>query len=243
MPQHLLVALALITGVQAAVAPTPATAQSGNWAAVAESSGPAQDDFIAELLTTLPLTDALTVARSLPRRESADIGAPLRALHRGPDAGTQRAELLTRVALDALHALPADRRAPALEANAGLLRDFLDKSPRLESAMLRAVVWQAAAASAREARRGMLPAARAAASALHARFATAADARVDDNAPGRNEDPELVAEAIAFFSYAAATPDDTLMALADAIREESRDAALVERARSVLQTKTPSRSR
>jgi hypothetical protein len=89
----------------------------------------------------------------------------------------------------------------------------------------------------------MLPAARTAAAALHARFVAAAQERRDDDAPDGREDPELVAEAIAFFSYAAATPDDTLMALADAIREESRDAALVERARSVLQTKTSSRSR
>jgi hypothetical protein len=237
MPQYLLISLALITGVRAAVAPTPATAQSGNWAAVAEASGPAQDDFITELLATLPLTDALTVARSLPRREAADIGAPLRALHRGPHAGTQRAELLTRVAFDALHALPAARRAPALETNAGLLRHFLEESPRLESAMLRAAVWRAAAASTGEKRREMLPEARAAASALHARFAAGADARVDDDAPGRREDPELVAEAIAFFSYVAATPDGTLAALVDAIREESRNGALVERARTVLESR------
>jgi hypothetical protein len=234
---HFFVALALIAGVQVAAQPTTVTAQTGNWAGVAEASGPAQDELITELLATLPLTDALTVARSLPRREDADIAAPLRALHRGPDAGTQRAELLTRVALDAMHALPAARRRPVLEANAGLLRHFLDESPRLESAMLRAAVWRAAAASTGEARRNMLPAARAAASALHARFAAAADARVGDDAPGRREDPELVAEATAFFSYAAATPDGTLAALVDAIREESRDGALVERARTVLESR------
>lgn len=243
VPHHLFVALALITGVQAAVAPAPATAQGRNWADVAEASGPAQDDFIAELLATLPLTDALTVARSLPRRDDADIGAALRALHVGPDAGTQRAELLTRVALDAMLALPADRRPVALEANAGLLRHFLSESPRLESAMLRAAVWRAAAASTGEARREMLPAARTAAVALHARFAAAANDRVGDGAPERTEDPELAAEAVAFFSYAAATPDGTLVALTDAIREESRDAAVIEQARSLLQPKTPSPSR
>jgi hypothetical protein len=234
---RLLVAFALIAGVSTFVTPPPAGAQSGGWADIAEASGPEQDGYIAELLTTLPLTDALTVARSLPRREHADIGAPLRALYRGPRAATQRAELLTRVALDALHALPADRRRPALEANAGLLRHFLVESSRLESAMLRAAVWRAAAASSEEARRDMLPAARTAAAALHARFAAAGDDRVVERAPDRREDPELTAEGLAFFSYADVTPDSTLVALADAIREESRDAALVERARSVLESR------
>ncbi len=241
VPHHLFIALLLVTGVQAATAPTPATAQTGNWADVVEASGPEEDDFISELLATLPLTDALTVARSLPRREAADIAAPLRALHRGPDAGTHRAELLTRVALDALSALPADRRGPALEANAGLLRHFLLESRRLESAMLRAAVWRAAAASTEQARQDILPAARTAAAALHARFAASADERVGDRVghgePGQTEDAERAAEALAFFSYAAVTPDGTLVALVDAIREESRDATLVERAHSVLESR------
>jgi hypothetical protein len=142
-----------------------------------------------------------------------------------------------------MYALPAARRRPALAANAGLLRHFLDESSRLESAMLRAAVWRAAAASTGESRRNMLPAARTAAAALHARFAASAQQRFDDGAPARRDDPQLAAEAVAFFSYVSATPDDTLLALADAIREESRDAALVERARSVFETKTPSRSR
>lgn len=234
---HLLVALAVVAATQVSVSPRPTDAQSRNWADVAEASTPGQDELIAELLTTLPLTDALTVARSLPRREDADISAPLRALHRGPAAGTRRAELLTRVALDALHALPEQRRRPALEANAGLFRHFLAESPRLESPMLRAAVWRAAAASTEEARRDMLPAARTAAAALHARFLAASRERAAAAAPGHREDPELVSEGLAFFSYAAATSDATLRALVDAIREESRTPTLVEQARSLMRSR------
>jgi hypothetical protein len=46
--------------------------------------------------------------------------------------------------------------------------------------------------------------------------------------------PELAAEGRAFLSYLAGTPDATLTALADAMREESRNADFVRRAREVL---------
>jgi len=236
-PQGLLIVLALITVAHATATPTPAAAQSRSWEAVAEASTPAEDAFIVELLTTLPLTDALAVARALPRRENPDIAAPLRALHRGPGARTQRAELLTRVAIDALNALPEERRRPALEANAELIRDFLGESARFDSPMLRAAVWQAAAASGEEARRAMLPAARTSAAALHERFVAAADNRGGGRRSERMRNPQLASEGLAFFSYASATADATLLALVDAIRVESRDATLVRRARAVLEVR------
>ncbi|MFP4372873.1 MAG: hypothetical protein ACLFPO_00915 [Spirochaetaceae bacterium] len=233
---RILLVLLLAAGMYTVVAPPPAHGQSGNWAAVAEASGPEQDALIAELLATLPLTDALAIARSLPRREHADIGGALRALHRGPARGARRAELLTRVALDALQALPDARRRTALDANAETLRRFLAESPRLDSPMLRASVWRAVAGSDADLRRAVLPQARTAAAALHARFVAEADSRARDVGPGGEEHPELVAEALAFFSYADATPDATLRTLVDAIRRESRDTVLVERAREVIES-------
>ncbi|NBB89729.1 MAG: hypothetical protein GVY23_00815, partial [Spirochaetes bacterium] len=210
-PQGFLLALALIIVAQATATPTPADAQSRSWEAVAEASTPTEDSFIVELLTNLPLTDALAVARALPRRENPDIAEPLRALHRGPGAHTQRAELLSRVAINALNALPVERRGPALEANAELIRHFLGESARFDSPMLRAAVWQAAAASGEQARRAMLPAARTSAAALHERFVAAVENRGGE--AGRQSERvrnlQLSSEALAFFSYASATADAT----------------------------------
>jgi hypothetical protein len=216
-----------------------ALAQSRSWTAYAESSSPADDAVLVEVLGDLSLSDALSVVRAVSRRPQPDISGLAEGLLGWTDGA--RAELLLRVALESILALEGEARAAGLSENERTLEFLFGELGRIDSAMTRAAAWKAAAASSPGLRRRLIPEARRGAAAILSRADQEGGAGHGAESGGSGAltgeagaDPELAAEALSFLAYLRVTPDPTLRTFADAIREESRSAEVVRAARNVL---------
>jgi hypothetical protein len=214
--------VAAVSAVLALFTAWPLSARNPDWAAFAAASSPKDDTLVVELLLSLPLNEALEVADALASRPDPALSRLVMELAPRETPEPERASLVLRVMLEALLALPEAARREALVANAETAAFLLGAGGQAEAPMLRAAVWRLAGALPEDRRQALLPVARGAASDLYERVRTT------------RMGPELAAEGRAFLSYLAGTPDATLTALADAMREESRNADFVRRAREVL---------
>jgi hypothetical protein len=196
--------------------------ENPDWGAFAARSTRADDELLVELLLTLPLDAALEVARALPTRPQPALGAIAAGLSRRSAPEPEREPLLLRLMLEALLALPPERRPAALRTNGDTAGYLLESTAQRADPMLEAAVWRLSAALPRGERRALLPPARAAAAHLLERVRES------------GMDEERAAAGRAFLTYLAATPDETLIVLADAMRESSRHRGFVRQARAVL---------
>jgi hypothetical protein len=222
-------------------------AEVSTWSAFVERSSTEDDEVIVEVLTTLPLAQAVSVSRALARRAEADIQGVVRGLlASGAAFRSGRAQLLIRVAIEELLALGETARRAAAGANVGTVELLLDRRERSADPMLHAAVWRLAALLPDTARLELLPAARRAAGLLAERFAETAEPPQRPRgssvgagghrspAPRPPRDPRLVAEARAFVAFAAVVADPTVRNFVDIIREDARHQRLVTEAREVL---------
>ncbi|MGM0673934.1 MAG: hypothetical protein ACQETQ_04495 [Spirochaetota bacterium] len=239
--------------------PLEAPGRNLSWTMFAAQSEPADDPIILEVLSRLELSEALAVAGALPNRPVPDLSTVFSGLLQGKL--DERDELFMRVALEGLLALTPSERDNALESNRETLSLLFENMSRLDSPMLRSVVWRAAALSSQPVRQELLPEARTAAAALYRR----ADDRTARSrsrrrrnahptpptmapispAPEREPEPQdegtprgvyaqETYEALGFLAFARNTPDRTLVALVDQLRRRSRDPVFVQRAREML---------